>query len=31
MDVGGTTSDIGVLSGGFARLSGVEIELGGPS
>lgn len=29
VDVGGTTADIGMLSGGFPRLSGVEVQVGG--
>ncbi len=29
VDVGGTTSDVGMLMNGFPRRSGIEVELGG--
>lgn len=29
VDVGGTTTDIGVISGGFPRQSGLAVEIGG--
>ena len=31
VDVGGTTSDVGMLKNGFPRRSGIEVEVGGVS